>query len=1023
MSKQNEGARSARTFQQIVSDLQGFWADQGCLIWQPHNAEVGAGTMNPATFLAVLGPEPWNVAYVEPSIRPDDARYGENPNRMGRHHQFQVILKPDPGNPQELYLASLEAIGIDLEKHDIRFVEDNWESPALGAWGLGWEVWLDGLEITQFTYFQQAGSLDLEPNSVEITYGLDRILMALQDVRHFKDLSWNERVNFGDVLMSYEQQTSAYYFEHADVDRLRQMYDINEAEANMALDHGLVRPAHDLVLRCSHLFNVLDARGSIGVTERAGYFGRMRSLARRVAEGYIVERQEQEYPLGDDPKAQTWVAGAEKRAASDEGPGEGSSPAEDSLDSLSLPGGAADFVLEIGCEELPPTDLDRYLQGLEERAAKILTENRLAYSELKVSGTPRRIALQVSGLADRQEDIEEQVVGPPLKAAFKPDGTPTGAAIGFAKSAGVEVADLEQVEQKGDMRVAALKREAGQPASTVLAEVLPALISGLPAGRTMRWNASGERFSRPIRWLLALHGPAIVPIALAGLRAGRISYGLRPNSAALQLADASDYPKLMRSSGIVLSGADRQAQILSQIEKLASEVGGSVPADSKLLSEVGHLVEQPYGIRGDFEAEYLDLPDAVLTTVMKKHQRYFPIVDAEQKLMPHFITIASRAGLNPDAVRHGNESVIRARFADAAYFWKQDRGQKLEAFSAGLAKLSFQADLGSVLDKVRRLEKLAPDLGQALGLDAKDLAHTARAASLSKSDLASSMVVDFTSLQGTMGREYARLSGEEDAVAEAIYEQYLPRGANEEMPSSPAGIALALADRFDSLVGLFAAGLRPKGANDPYALRRAALGITGILVSRDLDLDLKAAIDAATAELPIKADEEVRAELLHFLARRLEVLLRDRGHAADAVASVLAVQSRRPANAAKAIAILEQAVAEESWEDTLTAYARCKRIVRGQSDVPNSIDPSRLAVAEEQSLHAALETLNADLDRSDMHAVLAGLQSLTPHINAFFEAVLVMDDDPAIRSNRLALVGALAGLPNEVADLSLMEGF
>ena len=538
MSTQNGSKKNAGTFQQIVTDLQGYWADQGCLIWQPHNAEVGAGTMNPATFLAVLGPEPWNVAYVEPSIRPDDARYGENPNRMGRHHQFQVILKPDPGNPQELYLKSLEAIGIDLEKHDVRFVEDNWESPALGAWGLGWEVWLDGLEITQFTYFQQAGSLDLEPNSVEITYGLDRILMALQDVRHFKDLAWNDRVNFGDVLMSYEQQTSAYYFEYADVDRLRQMYDISEDEANMALDHGLVRPAHDLVLRCSHLFNVLDARGSIGVTERAGYFGRMRRLARRVAEGYVVERQEQEFPLGDDPKSQSWVAGSEQVETGDgEAAGEGSPQS----DSASMPSAAADFVLEIGCEELPPADLDRYLEGLETRATKLLSEHRLTYSELKVSGTPRRIALQILGLADRQTDIEEQVVGPPVKAAYAPDGTPTGAAIGFAKSAGVEVSELEQVEQKGGLRVAALKREAGRPASSVLAEVLPGLISGLPAGRTMRWNPSGERFSRPIRWLLALHGPAIVPVELAGLSAGRTSYGLRPKSAELKLADASDY--------------------------------------------------------------------------------------------------------------------------------------------------------------------------------------------------------------------------------------------------------------------------------------------------------------------------------------------------------------------------------------------------------------------------------------------------------------------------------------------------
>ena len=260
--------------------LNTFWADQGCLIWQPYNVQVGAGTINPATALRVLGPEPWNVAYVEPSVRPDDGRYGENPNRWQQYYQYQVILKPDPGNPQELYLDSLRALGIDTAEHDVRFVEDNWESPALGAWGLGWEVWLDGQEITQYTYFQQAGGMDLDPVSVEITYGLERIVMVLQGVRGFPDIAWRGDVTYGDMLLRGEIEHCTYNFEVADVDNLRQMYDLCEAEAQSALARGLVLPAHDYVLKCSHLFNVLDARGAIGVTERARYFVRMRDLAR-----------------------------------------------------------------------------------------------------------------------------------------------------------------------------------------------------------------------------------------------------------------------------------------------------------------------------------------------------------------------------------------------------------------------------------------------------------------------------------------------------------------------------------------------------------------------------------------------------------------------------------------------------------------------------------------------------------------------------------------------------------------------
>jgi len=277
-------AKQDFSFQSIIMTLQDFWAKEGCLIWQPYYTQVGAGTMNPATALRVLGPEPWNVAYVEPSIRPDDGRYGENPNRLQMHYQFQVILKPDPGNPQEIYLHSLEALGIDPRQHDIRFVEDNWESPALGAWGLGWEVWLDGQEITQFTYFQQAGGQVLEPVSVEITYGLERIAIALQRVSSFREIQWNQAFTDGDVNLQAEQEHSKYYFEIADVERLRQMYDLFEAEARACLEQGLVLPAHDYVLKCSHTFNVLDTRGAIGVTERQAFFGRMRELSRRVAD-------------------------------------------------------------------------------------------------------------------------------------------------------------------------------------------------------------------------------------------------------------------------------------------------------------------------------------------------------------------------------------------------------------------------------------------------------------------------------------------------------------------------------------------------------------------------------------------------------------------------------------------------------------------------------------------------------------------------------------------------------------------
>ena len=344
----------ALDFQDVIMTLQKFWAEQGCLIWQPYYTQVGAGTMNPATFLRVLGPEPWNVAYVEPSIRPDDGRYGQNPNRFQQHYQFQVILKPDPGNPQELYLKSLEALGIDPHQHDIRFVEDNWESPALGAWGLGWEVWLDGQEITQFTYFQQAGGLTVDPVAVEITYGLERITMPLQRAHHFRDMRWNKQRTYGDINYQGEVEHSKYYFEVADVERQRQLLAIYEKEAEEALKQGLVLPAHDYILKCSHTFNVLDTRGAVGVTERQQMFGRMRDLSRRTAEAYVAQRQEQEFPFLDEK-----TAGAAKTAAPVKGtPPKGKSP----------------LLLEIGSEELPAADLESALAQLNERVPALLDE-------------------------------------------------------------------------------------------------------------------------------------------------------------------------------------------------------------------------------------------------------------------------------------------------------------------------------------------------------------------------------------------------------------------------------------------------------------------------------------------------------------------------------------------------------------------------------------------------------------------------------------------------------------------------
>ena len=993
-------------FQSIIMALQRYWSEQGCLIWQPYYTQVGAGTMNPATVLRVLGPEPWNVAYVEPSVRPDDGRYGENPNRLQQHTQFQVILKPDPGNPQELYLRSLEAIGIDPRQHDIRFVEDNWESPALGAWGLGWEVWLDGQEITQFTYFQQAGGMPLYPVSVEITYGLERIAMTLQKVRSFRDIRWNGNRTYGDVHLQGEQEHSKYYFEIADVERLRQMYTLFEAEAESALEQGLVLPAHDYVLKCSHTFNVLDTRGAIGVTERQALFGRMRDLSRRVAEAYAGQREKLGHP---------WLTGTET---------ERKAPVK-AVTSSAVSDKAADFLIEIGTEELPAADLESALAQLKERMNVLLKDARLDHGEIKIYGTPRRLVAYVAGLAARQPDRESIIKGPPAARAYDANGQPTPAAVGFAKGKGLDVSALKVREVDGGQYVTALIQEKGRGALEVLSEALPGLVGGIKFDKAMRWNSSNAAFSRPIRWLLALLGGEIVPFEYANLMSGNTTRGLRfRNPEEFEVQSSTEYFAKLAEQGIILDVAERRAEIARQVSKLMEESNAAPVLPDDLLDEVTALVEAPTALRGEFEESHLRLPADVLISVMKKHQRYFPVQDAQGKLLPYFIAVRNGDGQSLDIVADGNAQVIRARFADAAFFIEEDLQHKLEESLPRLGTLTFQFKLGSMLDKTRRIEKLTDALLASLGIQGGDVEIARRAAKLCKADLVTHMVIEMTSLQGVMGRYYALHSGEKAEVAQAIYEHYLPRFAGDEQPRSKAGLAVSIADRLDSLSGLFAAGLAPSGTKDPFGQRRAAIGLIQELIGWDLDFDLANGLALAASNQPVPTPTETQAACLDFITGRMRsYLIEVEGFRYDVVDAVLAVQQRNPAGVSRAVRALSERVSQPDWSTILPAYARCVRITREFKE-QFIIHPDQFVeTAEKELFDAVMKATEAPRKTGSVDEFFNVFIPMIPVINKFFDAVLVMAENPAVRSNRLGLLQKVAALAADVADFSKLEGF
>jgi glycyl-tRNA synthetase len=875
---------------------------------------------------------------------------------------------------------------------------------------------------------------------VELTYGLERIVMYLQGVRSVWEIDWGVGLSYGDVLLASEIEHCTYAFEQADVEALTQLFRMFEAEARNALGRGLVIPAHDYVLRCSHTFNVLDTRGAIGVTERAHYFARMRDLSREVAQAYVTQREE----MGHPGLKRSWLVKDATKQSVSESAGQGAPPFVDSEPVHSSP-----FLLEIGTEELPAGDLTSAIEQLGEQTPKLLAEARLEHSQVRVTGTPRRLVVYVGSLVSKQRDREELVKGPPAKVAYDSEGKPTKAAQGFARGQGVSVDDLEVQEMDGGQYVVATRVEKGRYTSKVLAELLPQLISSLRFDMTMRWNESGIAFSRPIRWLVALLGAQAIPFEYAGVQSGHISRGLRPlGSPELVIGNAGDYFDVMAAHSIVVDMGERRASIEQQINQLAAEVGGRIPEDPALLDEVTNLVEHPTAVRGAFEERYLSLPRDVLITVMKKHQRYFPVMRDEgvlptnkvsrftpYVLLPYFIAVRNGDDQHLDTVRRGYEEVLRARYADADFFYKGDTSKKLEDFLPRLDTLTFQEKLGSMLDKTQRLEKLVPRLGRMLGLSEAEAATATRAARLCKADLATQMVVEFTSLQGVMGQEYARLSGESDDVAQAIFEHYLPRFAGDVLPETRPGLVVGLANRLDSLVGLFAVGLAPTGSADPYHLRRDALGVVNNLIAAELSFDLREGLKAAAELLPVEMPEgtleQGRSELypesvegvLNFIVGRLEGVLREQGYRYDVVTAVLAERGHNPYLAAETVGAFASWIEREDWMDILNTYARCVRIVR-DLDQAYLFDSDLFAEPATKRLYRAYRACREKVGpESTVDELLTAFQLMIDPINTFFDEVLVMTEDKALRENRLSLLQHIARLTEGIVDLTKVEGF
>lgn len=693
--------------------------------------------------------------------------------------------------------------------------------------------------------------------------------------------------------------------------------------------------------------------------------------------------------------------------------------------------GFADLLFEIGGEELPPKALQRLSNSLTQSVVKGLDDRGIGHGHARSLATPRRLAVIVEGVELQQPDRKEERLGPPVAAAFDESGEPKPAALGFAKSCGISVDEIQRVDSPKGERLAASIDIQGAKTAEELPAILDAALNGLPIPKRMRWGSNEESFSRPVHWLLLLLGGDVVPYERFGLKAGRVTRGHRFHCPeAIIVPEAAAFVGELADPGHVIADfAQRRQQIAEQVTALAEEIGGRAELADDLLDEVTALVEWPVAIAGNFEDHFLGLPPEVLITTVESHQRYFVVTDDNGKLLPKFVTVANIRSENPRLVVEGNERVIRPRLEDALFFWNRDRAQPLESFCDGLGNVTYQKGLGSLADKTDRLKDLSAQLAQACEADKELLA---RAATLSKADLLTDMVYEFTELQGTMGRYYARACGEAPEVAQAIEEHYMPRFAGDHLPGTDCGRALALADRIDTLCGIFTLGKKPTGDRDPFGLRRAALGIIRILIENQIDLDLQPLLQQSITAQPLEADQtQVLQDVQEFLLDRLRGWAIDEGFSKEQFEAVAAA-TRNLDNLSlhdfsHRLAALRAFSAQEESTNLSAAHKRIRNILNksDESFADAKVDETLLSEEAEKTLYEQLSAATAasleDREQRKYRSILSRLAELRAPVDAFFENIMVNVEEDAVRRNRLALLAQLDQLCRSVADISRLS--
>lgn len=688
---------------------------------------------------------------------------------------------------------------------------------------------------------------------------------------------------------------------------------------------------------------------------------------------------------------------------------------------------AKDLLLEIGLEEVPARFVRGAMEQLQQKFDKWLQDHRISFDQVQAYATPRRLALVVTNVAEKQTDIEEEAKGPSRKIAQDAEGNWSKAALGFARSQGVEPEALYFQELQGVEYVYAKKSSIGVETNTLLAQGLVDVITSMSFPKNMRWGAYDLRFVRPIRWMIALFGNDIVPFELAGVATGRISRGHRFLGGETTVENASQYVEKLREQAVIVDVKEREALISSQIQALAAEKGWNIAIKEDLLEEVLFLVEYPSTLFGTFEEDFLHIPQEVLITSMREHQRYFPVLDQSGKLLPYFVTVRNGDTQSLDVVAKGNEKVLRARLSDAKFFYEEDHKLSIEKALSKLENIVYHEELGSVGDKVRRITKTAQLIATQLKVNNEDEQKVKRAAEICKFDLVSQMVYEFPELQGIMGEDYATRLGENASVAKAINEHYQPRFAGDAVPSELIGAVVSLADKIDTIVGCFSIGIVPTGSQDPYALRRQATGIVQILLVHDLQLSLKELFELSLSvhsERGTKRTaEDIAKDLQDFFGLRVKNWLSEQGARYDVIDAVMVAGFSDLLLTKKRAELITAQLEEQnkaSFKSNVEAFNRvCNLAAKADS---KQVDAALFQEASEKALYEAWSSIHPAFIEAvasrKLEAAYEQLSSTREAINAYFESVMVMAENEAVKRNRLAQLALIADDIQTIADLS-----